>query len=125
MLKDYFLSCLRRITFFASILISSNASFAQTLTSDQPDYSPGNIATFTGTGFQPGETVTLVVNHFNHPADSNICHAPWTVVADADGDFVATWFTCIEALNLTLVANADGNTSGYHAYLIFTDGSNS
>ena len=49
------------LTFLA---LCSNAVFAQTLTTDQPDYSPGSIVTITGSGFGVNENVTMQVLHY-------------------------------------------------------------
>lgn len=51
-------------TLFAITLTSVNV-FSQTATiaTDQPDYAPGSTVIISGTGWQPGETVTLQVIH--------------------------------------------------------------
>jgi hypothetical protein len=44
--------------FFFTLILSAGliaSASAQTLTSDHLDYAPGDVATLTGTGFQPGE----------------------------------------------------------------------
>jgi len=115
----------RAISFFLFFFITSNV-FAQTatLTTDQPDYPPGSTVILSGQGFQPGETVTLQVLHVD--GGDNLTspeHIPWTVTADASGNFTATWYipTDEDELGATLRATADGQSSGLHAEVIFTD----
>ena len=108
------------------LLISLTTSWvsAQTaaLSTDQADYGPGTTATFTGTGFTAGETVTVVVHHADGTPDSGADHEPWTVDADLNGDFVTTWHVCEDdCVGSTLRVTADGVSSGLHAEAIFTD----
>ncbi len=97
---------------------------AQTLTSDLPDYPPGSLATFFGTGFAPNETVTLHVEHVNMMADDSASYdsteyVPWTVIADSMGDFTTTWIVCsCDGDTLTAIANG---TFGSYANVVFTD----
>src|SRR5437762_1914098 len=71
----------------------SGKLYSQTLTSDQSDYAPGATVVLTGSGFQAGETVTLLVVHADgsFDNDTSAAHQPWDVVADGDGNFVTTW----------------------------------
>src|SRR6476661_2420011 len=66
---------------------------AQTLISDQADYPPGSTVTLTGTGFQAGETVKVQVVHDSIAGDNDTsaAHQPWTITADANGNFTTTW----------------------------------
>ncbi|TRX33265.1 hypothetical protein FNW52_16030, partial [Flavobacterium sp. ZT3R18] len=110
------------IVFLIANLFFANVSFGQTLTSDQDDYAPGTTATFTGSGFFPGETVSMVVRHADETPDTGEDHSSWTVVADENGNFVTTWHVCEDdCLGSTLRATADGQTSGLHAEAVFTD----
>ncbi len=66
---------------FAAFLPGMHSAFAQTatqptLTSDKPDYAPGTTATFTGSGFQPGEQVKLIVLHYDGTSDGGADHQP-------------------------------------------------
>ena len=112
------------IFFSASIFASS--AFAASVTTDHLDYSPGDVVTITGTGFQPGETVTVRVTH--NPLtldDSSAVHQPWTVVADGSGGFVTTWTVPTDAdeLGAVLLVSAYGNSSSEYASAQFTDAS--
>jgi len=99
------------------------AALGQTLTTDKPDYQPGEMAALTGTGFVAGEDVLLQVLHADATADSGGDHGSWTVVADGNGDFATTWHVCTDdCVGSTLKAVADGQTSGLHADVTFTDG---
>ncbi|MFM8433373.1 MAG: immunoglobulin domain-containing protein, partial [Bacteroidota bacterium] len=108
----------------ALLLGSTSMLSAQSLTSDQPDYPPGSVATFFGMGFAPYDTVTLHVEHVNMMADDSATYdssqyIPWTVVADSMGDFTTQWVVC-SCDGDTLMAVATG-TSGSTANVVFTD----
>src|SRR5205085_6045717 len=66
-----------------AFLFSAN-SYGQTVVTDTTDYPPGGIVLISGSGWQPGETVTLQVVHFplGSGDDSQQPHQPWTVLAD-------------------------------------------
>src|ERR1041385_3546699 len=55
-----------------------------TLTTDREDYQPYTYVYFTGTGFQPGETVNMIVVELDPIQQS---FQPWDVVADENGNF--------------------------------------
>jgi hypothetical protein len=115
-----------KVLFFILLLravIISNANAQATLTSDAPDYAPGATATFYGTGFQPYENVTLVVHNITNPICYNGLCCPWTVQADANGNFTTTWTVC-NCPNTLLHATATGETSQLFAELYFTDSGN-
>src|SRR5688572_30408 len=88
------------VTGLAALLLMflTTMTFGQaTVTSDLDDYAPRSTAVFTGTGFEPGETVQLKVKNLNRPcntvsADSS--YLPWNVVADANGGFITQWLVC-------------------------------
>ncbi|HEV8122587.1 MAG TPA: hypothetical protein VGQ67_16460, partial [Candidatus Polarisedimenticolia bacterium] len=89
---------------------------------DQADYAPGASAHIRGQVFQAGETVRLQVLHADGTPSVGQDHLPWTVVADPDGGFHATWHVCEDdcvgsALRLTAV----GVTSGKTAQALFSD----
>src|SRR5438045_2303109 len=56
---------------------------AATLTTDQPDYHPGQYVTFTGTGWQAGETVTIDV--YETTIDPFYWEGRLSAIADASG----------------------------------------
>ena len=47
-------------------LISTTGAFAQTVSTDLPDYPPGAIVYITATGFAPNEVVQFQVLHIRH-----------------------------------------------------------
>src|SRR5688572_1321046 len=108
------------ILFLSAAFFASSAN-AQTLTSDHLDYSPGDTAVLTGTGFWPGETVTVQVVNADGSPNSN--DAPFNVIADANGNFVTLWLVPADssAWEELLLATADGQSSGLHAECSFTD----
>src|SRR5438309_9788828 len=81
------------LTLFATAFVSVTA-FSQTATiaTDQGDYPPGSTVIITGTGWQPGETVTLQVVHADPTLDnSEPAHQPWIVTADEFGNVSSSW----------------------------------
>ena len=59
-----------------------------TLTTDQEDYPPYSYVYFHGTGFQPGETVDMIVVELDPTQES---FEPWDVVADENGEIHTSW----------------------------------
>jgi len=95
----------------------SAAASGATIASDQPDYGPGATVTLTGSGWQAGESVRIVVN------DDGLQDQVWqrdvTVTADAEGTIgdvfeLPAWFVA----NYTVTAT--GESSGV-ATTTFTD----
>ncbi|MGN6296327.1 MAG: T9SS type A sorting domain-containing protein [Ginsengibacter sp.] len=113
-------------TFFA-LTLSSVTAFSQTATikTDQSDYPPGSTVIITGTGWQPGETVTLQVLHEGETGDNEIsgAHAPFTAIADGSGNISSTWTVPYDEdeLGATLLLTAVGGSSGLTAQWTFTD----
>lgn len=89
-----------------------------TVMTDQADYAPGTIVTITGSGWQPGETVTL--SFVESPLVDT--HPDLTAVADENGNIFNSQFSPDEhdiAISFTLTAS--GGTSGLQAQTSFTD----
>src|SRR5207249_5156112 len=72
-----------------------------TVKTDQADYTPGTTAIITGSGWQPGETVTLTLVEVPY-LDT---HGPFTAVADASGNIYNNQFV------------PDANDAGIRFYL--------
>jgi hypothetical protein len=88
-----------------------------TLTTDQEDYQPYTYVYFTGTGFQPGETVNMIVVEIDPVQQS---FEPWDVVADENGNFQTSWYIFSEEFRgATLQATATGQSSQLTASAIF------
>ncbi|TDE48031.1 beta strand repeat-containing protein, partial [Flavobacterium sp. GT3P67] len=121
LLKSHFLT----IVFLIANLFFASVAFGQAaITSDQPDYKPGTIATFTGVGFQSGESVHLQVLHSNiYPDDTaDVVHDSWIVSADVNGKFVTTWqVSATHCVGKILRAIAIGQSSGENVWHEFTD----
>ena len=84
---------------FASVLFLCTVAmaFGQNLSTDRVDYAPGSTAILLGSGFAPGETVTLQILHADGSTpNTGTDHGPWTVVADGTGGLVTTWHVCEE-----------------------------
>ena len=118
---------LSRLLLFACACICSQllSATAATVTTDQADYSPGATAHITGAGFLAGETVELQVLHTTTPNDdaTSPAHQPWQVTADAQGNFLSTWYvpTGQDEVGATLELTATGLSSGRVAQTTFTD----
>lgn len=93
---------------------------------ENSDYAPGSTAAISGTAFQPGETVVLVVHHADGRPDTGADHQPWPVVADQAGSFQSQWHVCEDdCVGATLLITAVGQTSGFTAKYLFTDSTGS
>ena len=109
--------------FFLGFLLSFSGWAQASISSDEPDYQPGSIATFTGAGFQPGESVQINVLHSLHPEDNaGIEHQPWNIIADSTGNFTETWqLSQTHCIGVLLRATAIGQSSGENVWTEFTD----
>jgi hypothetical protein len=97
---------------------------AQVINIDKQDYAPGETVQITGTGWQPGESVTLDVEHLSQPIPdygTTNPYLPWTVTADASGEFSTIWYVNDFEVGATLLLTADGPASGMTLEIIFTD----
>ena len=114
----------RALAFAAALLLAlalQGIAMAQTATvmTDQSDYAPGTIVTITGSGWQPGETVTL--SFVESPLIDT--HPDLTAVADANGNIFNNQFSPdSHDIDITFTLTATGGTSGLQAQTTFTDG---
>ncbi|MFB3915355.1 MAG: chitobiase/beta-hexosaminidase C-terminal domain-containing protein [Terriglobales bacterium] len=89
-----------------------------TIKTDKADYQPGEVVTITGSGWQPGESVTL------HLEESPFVDAPpdMNAVADASGNIANTSFVPDELdQGVRFYLTATGNMSGAQAQNTFRD----
>src|SRR5438445_1296223 len=104
---------------YALALVAGTAA-AATLTTDKSDYSPGQHVTFTGTGWQPGETVNVEI--YETSVDPFFDEGGVTAIADANGNISNSDFACQTSfLGQGFLANASGQSSGSTAQATFTD----
>src|SRR5437870_6633051 len=113
-----------RTVLLASIVIVGALSAdarAATVATDQPDYAPGQTVVITGTGWEPGETVVLVLQE--DPAiDPDL---QLTAVADENGDIVNMDFIVdVFDIGVSFTLTATGTSSGLAAVTTFTDACN-
>ncbi|WP_313808439.1 hypothetical protein, partial [Flavobacterium sp.] len=115
-----------------SLVLFSSFSFGQdpepepeptgpTIETDKPDYQPGEYVVITGTGWQPGETVSL---DFHEDPVPSTCLLPHDMVAVADefGNIYNNQFLVkLNHLGVTFTLTATGQSSGFTAQTIFTD----
>ncbi|HEX6647940.1 MAG TPA: hypothetical protein VF075_00325, partial [Pyrinomonadaceae bacterium] len=105
-------------------LLHLTAAVTPVVYTDRPNYFPGETALITGSGFSPGEVVTLQVRHADDTAEGGAGHEPWSVVADSFGNFTSSWFVDPDdSAGSTFLLTATGNSSGLVAETTFTDGS--
>src|SRR2546422_6229380 len=96
----------------------STYATAATVATDQADYHPGQTVTITGSGWEPGETVDMVL-YEDPPLDPDL---ELTSVADANGDFTNTDFIVdVFDIGVTFTLTATGLSSGQTAETTFTD----
>ena len=104
--------------FLALALGSTAMAQSATVMTDKADYAPGTIVTITGSGWQPGETVTL--NFVESPLVDT--HPDLTAVADDNGNIFNNQFSPDDHdANITFTLTATGGSSGLQAQTTFTD----
>src|SRR5437867_1086024 len=100
------------------VLVTSPRRLASVKT-DKPDYSPGETVTFTGSGWEPGEVVSLLLH------EDPTTHPDRTLTATADplGNIVNNEFKPEpHDVGVTFYVTASGQASGLAAQTRFTDG---
>ncbi len=94
-------------------------ALAATVTTDKSDYKPGDKVIISGFGWEPGETVTFLLQE-----EPNICgdRELEPVIADENGNFTTFGFE-VEAhdVGITFILTAIGGSSGLTAETTFTD----
>jgi hypothetical protein len=97
----------------------SATSTSATVSTDKPDYPPFDTVTVSGTGWQPGETVSLLF----HETPQNHQDRTITAVADGSGNIRNRDYSTDDlSLNVSIALTATGQTSGRVATVTFTDG---
>jgi hypothetical protein len=90
-----------------------------TIRTDKDDYAPGETVVITGTGWQPGEEVTLLLQEVQHPLSHE--DRTFTAVADANGNIFNSEFAPEEHdLGVRFYLTAF-NSSGLVAQATFLD----
>ncbi|MFN6962583.1 MAG: YDG domain-containing protein [Pyrinomonadaceae bacterium] len=96
---------------------STVGSSSATVTTDKLDYAPGQTAVISGTNWQPGEIVEIVLHEDPHTHTERRL----TATADANGAFRANYPVEQHDLNVTFIVGAKGQSSGRTAQTTFTD----
>jgi hypothetical protein len=99
--------------------LSSTELYAfPTVKTDAADYAPGTIVTITGSGWKPGETVSL--SFVESPLDDT--HPTLTAIADGNGNIFNNQFSPdVHDINIRFYLSAVGSQSGLVAGNTFTD----
>jgi Kelch motif protein len=97
-------------------LVSTELYGFATVKTDQADYAPGSIVTITGSGWQPGETVTL--SFLESPLIDT--HPNLTAVADASGNIFNNQFSP-DSHDIGILFYLSGAGSVSQAQTTFTD----
>src|SRR5438034_273650 len=104
------------------VLVSSigNGNTTATVKTDKEDYAPGEVVTMTGSGWQPGEAVTLELHEdLDHDEDTD---QTLTTTADSSGSILYREFAPDEHdLGVQFYLTATGRTSGSVAQTTFLD----
>ncbi|MBW6489721.1 MAG: HYR domain-containing protein [Lentimicrobium sp.] len=98
----------------------SNYSYGQaTLQTDKEDYQPGETVIISGTGWQPGETINMVLEHLHFYHENDLL----TGTADENGNFEHDDYIIDPSdLGELFMLVATGEASGYVVITYFTDG---
>ena len=101
---------------------TSPAAVGASVSTDKADYTPGEVAQISGSGFGANDVVTLKVTDIGSNTESYDAsgYANWTVNAGSDGHFSTSWLVGAEAANRKLLLTASGS-SGASASTTFTD----
>ncbi len=91
---------------------------AATVATQYPDYAPGQTVVISGSGWQPGETVAIMLHE-----DPTMCpNRQLTAMADANGDIRDDEFVVDQHdIGVTFTVMATGLSSGLTAQTTFTD----
>src|SRR5438128_708236 len=103
------------VGFLAALSLPASAA---TVATDKADYAPGENVVITGSGWEPGETVVLIL-HEEPQLDPDL---QLTAFADENGDFTNTDFSVdIFDIGVTFTLTATGGSSGRTAETTFAD----
>jgi VCBS repeat-containing protein len=104
----------------ASFDVSGGGGSGPTLTTDKPDYLPGDTVLFSGTGWAANDTVTITIHEDPQWANPD---RTVTAVTDGTGNLSSHEFVVEQRdFGVTLTATGVGNPSGLVAQVTFTDG---
>src|SRR5438876_4870801 len=103
------------VGFLATLALPASAA---TVATDKADYAPGENVVITGSGWEPGETVVLIL-HEDPELDPDL---QLTAFADENGDFTNTDFSVdVFDIGVTFTLTATGGSSGLTEQMTFTD----
>src|SRR6185369_9215048 len=102
-------------------LLAAHGAAGAMVTTDRLDYPPFSYVIITGSGFEPGETVS---NQVVQLAPTPAAYDPWEVLADANGGFTTEWLVfSTDLIGATLQITSTGLSSGLSGQATFTDAS--
>ena len=109
---------------FLMPVVAYSSAFAATVATDRADYAPGEIVVITGSGWLPGETVTVLL-HEEPIIDPAVDPDTWlepSPVADSEGNLYDEFVVQPNDVGVTFTLTATGLSSGQIAQATFTDG---
>jgi hypothetical protein len=111
-------ACGRRVGFCALVLLAAlvataAGASAAVLSTDKPDYAPGETIHIRGAGFGSAEIVSVHITHADGTPETGEGHQPWEVRANGSGGFVTDWVVPFDDnVDEILLITATGLTSG-------------
>ena len=108
----------------------TNVIYAQSVSTDKPDYSPKETAYIIAKGFQKGEEAVFQVMHIDGKTNNGNGHEPWSVVdgskydldGKVDGNIKTSWYVDPDdSFNSVFELCAQGKSSGLQATWKFLD----
>jgi hypothetical protein len=114
---------MKRFLISLAVVVILGGTFAMasaaTISTDKLDYAPGEVVIITGSGWMPGETVSMILHEESEFSEPDVMLLS---DADADGNIInAVWAPDINDIGLTFTLTATGQTSGLTAETTFTD----
>jgi hypothetical protein len=119
-----FLIVAQNSTFDASLAASYLPGQEPTVVSDKEDYQPGDIAIITGSGWTLDSKIDIHLEEDPLPEDGALHHdhSYHDVVVNEDGTWRIEYPIELRHLGVTFTVVAVGQTTGYSATTVFTDG---
>ncbi|HWO57415.1 MAG TPA: FlgD immunoglobulin-like domain containing protein [bacterium] len=101
------------LVLLAAMVATAAGASAAVLSTDKPDYAPGETIHIRGAGFGSAEIVSVHITHADGTPETGEGHQPWEVRANGSGGFVTDWIVPFDDnVDEILLITATGLTSG-------------